>query len=163
MKRRKKERKRKNSRRRLELDSISGILVSLAHHLWQHQLCSYSDIWWFGLLAYSNMEQVGGFTVKKCVVTRTWPWGMYGIYCTCPRAYIPSEACPNWLVAISNHHECCNPGRTTSRVLHTWFAHFFISLFPLPVPSFRPTGREPGRFWHVHDDVLCVVLCALWA
>ena len=23
-------------------------------------------------------------------------------------------------------------------------------------------GREPGRSHHVHDDILCVVLCAVW-
>ena len=23
-------------------------------------------------------------------------------------------------------------------------------------------GREPGRFDHVHDDVLCVVSCVVW-
>ena len=26
---------------------------------------------------------------------------------------------------------------------------------------YKITGREPGRLHHVHDDVLCVVLCVV--
>ena len=41
------------------------------------------------------------------------------------------------------------------------------SLVPMLLPSFlshtlQKTGREPGRFDHVHDDILCVVLCMVW-
>ena len=40
-------------------------------------------------------------------------------------------------------------------------------LIPRLLPSFllhtvQRTGREPGQFYHVRDDVLCIVLCVVW-
>jgi len=38
--------------------------------------------------------------------------------------------------------------------------------FPGSSPAFccilYNMGREPGQFDHVHDDVLCMVLCVVW-
>jgi len=41
------------------------------------------------------------------------------------------------------------------------------SLVPRLLPSFlsltvQNTGREPGQFYHVRDDILCVDLCMVW-
>ena len=46
------------------------------------------------------------------------------------------------------------------------FTIYLISLIPRLLPSFchilyKKTGREPGRFDHVRDDVLCAVLCVV--
>jgi len=43
--------------------------------------------------------------------------------------------------------------------------------FPIRAPTYQDghhahtvqkKGREPGRFDHLHDDTLCMVLCVVW-